>query len=320
MTSEKLIIQIEKKTQKTEGFYAELEVVVFSLEGEQSYQVKQWQDSSLRWRVEVAAAQESQHFICDGEQIWVYQPGLDDYYRIDADRGSLELAPPFMLTGYLAQLQQADSYTFNEEEDPSGHQIYNVTYAGRIPGETICLSLDQKTLFPRLVQTYLNEEPLNRITVKKLELNPTFEPNLFEFTAAAETEVTTQCLRKPLTLTEARENWPIPIFLPTYVPTGSSLFVISRSVEQEREQLILIYQGPKSFTLVQHPNAEVTIYRSATSSDVQIGQHTGLYQQNSDYSLATLWWSNEQSNFILTGSLPLQEMVKIARSLVPDGV
>jgi hypothetical protein len=53
---------------------------------------------------------------------------------------------------------------------------------------------------------------------------------------------------------------------------------------------------------------------------VQIGLRTGLYQQNSDHSLGTLWWSNEQNDFVLTGTLPCSEMIKIAASLKPEGV
>lgn len=306
--------------EKLESFYAELEVLVFSIEGEQSYQVKQWQTVKNCWRVEVTAAKEAQHFICDGEQIWVYQPGLDDFYRIDANRGAVELAPPFMLTGYLQQLQQADSFTFQGEQNFRGEMMYNVTYPGQLPGELVQLWLDKKTFFPIYIETYLHEQLLNRITVKKLELNPALSSELFEFSKAAESEVTTQCQQEPLTLAEAREGWPGSIFLPTYLPSGSSLFVITRTIEENCEHLILVYQGIKNFTLVQQPKTNENTYRSATTSQVQIGQRRGLYQQNSDHSLGTLWWSNEQSNFILTGSLPLSEMIKIADSLKPEGV
>lgn len=225
-----------------------------------------------------------------------------------------------MLTGYLQRLQQADSFTFKGEQDYQGEKMYNLSCAGQLPGETLQLWLDKKTFFPMLIETYLDEQLLNRITVKKLELNPPLPAELFKFSGEAESEVTTQCQREPLTLAEAREGWPGSIFVPTYLPTGSSLFVVTRTMEENREHLILVYQGHKNFTLIQQARADENIYCSAKTSKVQVGQRTGLYQQNSDRSLGTLWWSNEQSDFVLTGALPLSEMIEIAESLKPEGV
>jgi outer membrane lipoprotein-sorting protein len=320
VTGDKVLTQIEKKTAKLQSFYAELEVLVFSPAGEQSYHIKQWQAADNRWRVEVTAAAEAQHFICDGQQIWVYQLGIDDYYRIVAERGSLELAPPFMLTGYLQQLQQADAFTFAGTEELRGEKMYKIISSGQRSGETLHLWLDRKAFFPMFVETYLHEQLLNRITVKRLELNPQLQPELFEFSGTPESEVTAQCRQEQLTLAEAREGWPGSIFIPTYLPAGSSLFAVSRTVEENREHLILVYQGTWNFTLVQQPKTNESVYRSASTSQVQIGQRTGLYQQNSDHSLGTLWWSNEQNDFVLTGTLPCSEMIKIAASLKPEGV
>ena len=81
MNGNRLEQNATKKLEKLKGYYAEVEAVVFSLEGEQHYQVKQWFLAPSRWRVEVTTAAGEQVFICDGSQIYVYQTGFDDFYR-----------------------------------------------------------------------------------------------------------------------------------------------------------------------------------------------------------------------------------------------
>ncbi|NLZ93845.1 MAG: DUF4367 domain-containing protein [Firmicutes bacterium] len=320
VTSEKIIAQVEKKLQKLDSFYAQATVKVYSLAGEQTYHVSQWYKAPNCWRVEVTAAEERQYFICDGEHIWVYQPDINDYYRLDAERGSQEIAPPFMLTEYMKQLCQSNSQSFSREEELNGQKTYCLTCAGRLPGESIKLYLDKKTLFPKLVEIYLNEKIINHINIHKLEINPDLQDELFEYTKATGSEVIALCLREPLTLSEVKANWSLPVFVPTYLPQGSSLYTISRTTEHECERLIFVYRGLKKFTLIQQAKINDFVYRSSTAREVPIGTGNGLFQQNSDSSLNTLWWSNEQCDFILTGELPLVEMVKIAASLKPEGV
>ena len=315
LSEEEILPQIKRKLEQLDSYYAQLNVVVYSFEGEQAYQVKQWQEFPSRWRVEVQTHDEVQYFICDGKQIWVYQPGIDDYYRLDLSRNPGELAPPFMLSGYLNQLLTADNFNFGGEKELDGVTFYVVSFPGQMQGETIKLWLDKKTLFPLVVETFLDDKPLNRLDVKTLELNPEIEEKLFEFEAATEQQATTQCQYEQLTLEEASKGWPVPVFVPASLPEGSFLYVISRVPEQEREQLIFVYQGRKPFTLVQYPAADKKQFTAEAAQKLLVGSFEGFYRQNKSNDLATLCWSNGISDFILTGSLSESEMAVIASSL-----
>ncbi|NLM51975.1 MAG: DUF4367 domain-containing protein [Firmicutes bacterium] len=317
LTEEEILPQIERKLGQLDSYYAQLEVVVYSFEGEQVYQVKQWQEFPDRWRVEVQTHDEVQYFICDGKQIWLYQPGIDDYYRLDLTRNPGELAPPFMLSGYLNQLLAADNFNFGGEKELHGEPFYVVSYGGQMQGETVKLWLDKKTLFPLVVETFLDDKPLNRLQVKILEMNPKIEASLFEFKAAAEQQAASHCQYEQLTLEEAKKGWPVPVYVPSSLPEGSFLYVISRVPEAEREQLIFVYQGSKPFTLVQYPAAEKKEFAAEYAQKLHFAGREGFYWQNKSNDLATLCWSNGQSDFILTGSLPAEEMTAIASSLQP---
>lgn len=317
LSEEKLLPQVERKLEQLDGYYARLEVTVYSFEGEQAYQVEQWQEYPSRWRVEVQSQAEAQCFICDGKQIWIYQPGLDDYYRLDLQRNPNELAPPFMLSGYLQQLLAADAFTFGGERELDGVPFYVVSYAGQMQGETVKLWLDKKTLFPLVVETFLDDKPLNRLRVKTLELNPKLEASLFEFKAATEQQATIYCQYEQLTLEEASKGWPVPVFVPSALPEGSFLYVISRVPEPEREQLIFVYQGRKPFTLVQYPSAAAKVIDFVFAQKLYFAGYEGFFWRNKSNDLATLCWSNGQSDFILTGALSLKEMTGIAASLQP---
>ena len=141
------------------------------------------------------------------------------------------------------------------------------------------------------------------------------EAELFKFEAPAGAEVSAHCLTRPLSLEEARNEWPLPLFVPRYLPSGSRLFSITRSVEEEREQLILIYDGVKGFILVQRETINTPVHKTPGMQEVRIGQSLGLFQSNRLEDLNTLWWSNDTNDFVLSGSIPLEEMVKIAESL-----
>lgn len=317
VTEEKLLSQAERNVQKAKSYYAECEAVVFSMEGEQRYQIKQWQQAPSRWRVEVTAGNESQYFICDGSHIWVYQPGFADYYRIDAKQSGGELAPPFMLTGFLEQLQKAPSREFDGLQDCDGKKYYHVSYPGPLPGETVSLLIDPQTFFPHMAEITLDGKTVSRLLVYRLQLNPRLEDRLFEFTASSAQATSALCEILPLTLEEAQKGWPAPVYLPGYLPEGTSLYTLSRVLEETKEQLICIYQGSTAFTLVQSYDKTVPVIKNSKAYPVQIGEYTGSFQNNSTNDLAVLCWSGKDCSFIITGTLSESEMIKIALSLQP---
>jgi outer membrane lipoprotein-sorting protein len=317
MTGEGLEKNISRKLTKLDSYYAELEAEVFSTEGTQIYKIRQWMQKPGRWRVEVSSESVNQVFICDGEQIVVHQPGLEDYYRLDADDAK-GISPPFFLFSYLEQLLEAEELHFAGKRNEDGQKYYLVSFDGPHPDEIVSMRLDTRTLFPMLIESSLNDELLNRISCTLLDLRPEIPDELFTFEGNGEREVASHCLIQPLTLQEAQEIWPQPVYIPTYLPGGSFLFVISRGEENGTEQLVFIYQGESHFTIVQRPRTEATVYKSETTQEIAIGQALGYYHQNKSGELATLWWSNETTHFILTGTLSMEQMMQVATSLQPS--
>ncbi|HHX73733.1 MAG TPA: hypothetical protein GX699_02365 [Firmicutes bacterium] len=319
VTGEKLLPQIERRLAKLDGYTAECNVEIFTDESVQVYSVKQWHAFPSRWRVEVEAGEESQIFICDGRQIWVYQPSLGDYYRLEITETTRENAAPFLLYGYLQQLLEAESFTFRGEAELNGGAVYRVDYPGPLAGETVSLWLNRKSYLPEQMELSLEEKLLCRVKVKKSELNPDFSPDLFTFTPDGAGKVGAYCEIAPLTLEEAKKGWPGPVYLPAYLPGGTKLHAISRVLEAGREQLICVFRGDVPFTFIQAPANETGLFAGSRSREVVIGRNTGIYQQNAQDNLASLFWSADGRDFVLSGVLSLQELVKIAVSLFPDG-
>jgi outer membrane lipoprotein-sorting protein len=314
MTPERLLKSVEKKSSRLKGYYAELDAVVYSTEGEQKYTVRQWVDLPSRWRIEVDFASEQQVFICDGEQVWVYQPGLKEYYRFAANRAG-EVPPPFLLLSYLEEILKTQSLKLHGVEKKGRFNCYLVSHDGPGSGETTSIYLERKHLFPIFVETHYDKKLINRLSCTHLVLNPATEAELFKFEAPADAEVSAHCLTMPLSLEEARNEWPLPLFVPRYLPPGARLFSVTRSVDEEREQLILIYDGVKGFVLVQKETTNNPVHKAPGMQEVRIGGSTGLFQRNRLDDLNTLWWSNETNDFVLSGAIPIEEMVKIAESL-----
>lgn len=312
MTEESLPDDISGALEKTDGYYAELEATVVSAEGEQTYQIKQWMEAA-NWRVEVTSETASQIFICDGMQIYVYQPGIEDYYRLDANTAA-DIAPPFFLVNYLTRLLHAEGYTFEGRREQDGQQYDVVSFRAR-ENEEMRLWLNPQSHFPMIVETFLHGELLNRVVCTHLEVNPSISSELFSFNAVEDREVNSSCQVSPISIDEAHESWPYPVYTPEYLPEGSFLFLISRSEDKDVQQLLFIYKGKHHFTLVQSPNTDMHPHLSEATEEVTIGENLGYYHPNLNDDLATLWWSNETTTFILTGNLPQEEMVHVAQTL-----
>lgn len=314
MDGDRLEQKATQKLEKLKGYYAEVDAVVFSLEGEQHYQVKQWFLAPSRWRVEVTTAAGEQVFICDGSQIYVYQPGFNDFYRVDVNTEK-KLAAPFLLSGYLEQFIATKTLNFQGERNEDGQTYYLISYEHSASFvEKVQLWLDKKTFFPMKIETYIDDELISRIICSRLELTTKFDESLFKFESPGTGEVASYCLIRPLSLDEAGENWLHPVYVPEYVPSGCFLFVVSRGEENGKKQLILTYKGDHHFSLVQRSKGGPP-YQAEATRKVLIGSTTAYYHKNQTDDLATLWWSQQETDFILTGTLPLEEMVRIAFSI-----
>lgn len=318
VTGEKLLPQLERRLAKLDGYHAECDVEIFTEESVQVYGVKQWHAFPSRWRVEVEAGEESQVFICDGRQIWVYQPSLGDYYRLELTETTRESAAPFLLYGYLQQLLEAESFSFLGEAEINGGIVYRVDFPGPLAGEVISLWLNRKSFLPEQMELSLEGKLLCRVKVINCELNPAFSSDLFTFTPNGAGKVSAYCEIAPLTLEEAKKGWPGPVYLPAYLPGGARLHAVSRVEEAGREQLICVFRGEAPFTFVQAPAGGEGLFAGSRSRKVVIGKNTGFYQRNAQDNLASLFWSDGERDFALSGVLSLQELVKIAASLFPD--
>ncbi|MCW3490570.1 DUF4367 domain-containing protein [Dethiobacter alkaliphilus] len=317
MTAERLPEQVEEALGKAESYYAELEATVYSTEGEQYYRIKQWMEAPANWRVEVTSTTGTQVFICDGTQIYVYQPGIEDHYRLDADL-AVEVSPPFFLAGYLNRLLEAEEYSFEGQQEKDGQKYYVASFKGGRDDELVRLWLDRRSRFPVIVETFINDQLLSRVKCTTLQLKDKISPDLFQFSAQDQWELESHCLVEPMSLDEAQDSWPYPVYTPGYVPEGSFLFLISQSEEKQIPQLLFIYKGDYHFTVVQSPSTEKQPHLSEATQEVVINGITGYYHPNTSDELATLWWSNETISFVLSGSLPQEEMLQVAESMQTD--
>ena len=314
MTPDRLVNDITVKTSRLKSYYAELDVIVFSLEGKQDYRVRQWLQLPGLWRIEVDFNGQQQVFLCDGEDITVYQPGIKEYFRCKADKPH-EIHPPFMLFDYLKHIPEANSLQLLGSEKIDRHKYHIITSDGSLQGETVKMWLESKNLFPGFVEIYQDGILLNKITCTHLDLNPNIPSDLFTFSESEGNEVAHQCLIRPLSLSEAKREWMLPLYVPEYLPEGTKLFSITRTIEGEQEQLILVYDGRKSFTFVQREKSSNLVQLTPGLREVTIGNLEGYYQKNSLDDLNTLWWNNKTHDFILTGSISLEDMLLVADSL-----
>jgi len=317
VTPESLAGRVSRRTSGLQGYYAEVEAHVFSPGGEQRYHIRQWFKAPVQWRSEVDFDADRQIFLFDGEQVWIYQPGLDDYFRL-GDAWVREVSPPFFLLSYLEEMVLAPALRFEGQVEKDGSTLYVLSYPRPQTSETVRLWLGRKSLFPYMVETYRDGELQLRLTSNRLKLNPEFRPDLFTFKAPADSTAAAHYLIRPLTLEQARREWPLPVYLPAYLPPGTELMAISLSEERGHGLLLLTFGGQYPFTLVQRPANGTLPQRTSGMQDLFVGRSPAVALKNRLGGLHTLWWGNETSDFILSGSLSPGDLLRVAASLTAD--
>jgi outer membrane lipoprotein-sorting protein len=125
---------------------------------------------------------------------------------------------------------------------------------------------------------------------------------------ATVTEVTMESSR-PLTLEEAQMAVGFPLRRPTYLPSGVEFLV----AYQLDKNMALVYEGERSFTLVQGPSIGLVPHKDATLVSVFEQQATLVRDEEDGGMLLT--WREGDLQFSIAGSLSREELVRIAESL-----
>ncbi|UNC91430.1 LolA family protein [Candidatus Contubernalis alkaliaceticus] len=323
MSPEKLKGNIEKRMERVKTYHLKMEMEIFSPEALQVYSIEQWFQSPGKYRLEMSGGEARQVIISSGEDIWIYHPELKDYYRISEPLKE-ESHTPFLLSGFWNNLLNARELTIIGEERHDNSNFYILEV---IPQEQTShwfkeiIWLEKKKLVPFLIEVYDDQgSQVSEFRYQEIVINNDISPELFESDFSWE-EAQAQCQALSLTMEEVREAVDFPLKLPSYLPSGVQLDLITMSEEPGCRSVIFHYRGLSQFSLIQNGpvNREGELVETAAGVNavgaerVSVGDDYGFIRE--DQGINTLFWQFQEQIYIITGELEPVQMVKVASSL-----
>ncbi len=320
MTPDRIAHRIESKMEEIKSYHITGEVEIITPDTTQVYFLEQWFKEPDNYRLEMEGEDTSQVLVSAEGETWVYHPELEDYYRLSNYKEEVS-SPPFILSDFWNNMLDAADIKILEEEKIQGESIYvlKVTPLDQDPHwHREKVWLDKKKLIPRVIEVYDDQDILRRIfRYQEVSFNQEIKDEVF-CTNFPFKEASSECQAVQLSLEEAEDEFPFPILIPSFLPEGTELNLITLNQEQLFKAVILNYQGAEQFSIIQEAlpesGEEVEEVEVHTGSEkIPLGNRYGYYRE--DKGVNTLFWQSEEIRYIITGDLGMEKMVKVALSM-----
>lgn len=325
MSPERLAGNLEKRMGRVNTYQVKMEMEIVSTEAPRVYFLEQWFQSPDLYRLEMTGGDARQVIIGSGGNTWIYHPELKDYYKISSPHQE-ESQNPFLLSGFWENLIHARELNITGEETHGNNNFYLLEV---IPKEQTPqwfrekIWLEKKKLVPFIIEVYDDQGSLRTVfRYQEIILNEEIDPELFESDFSWE-EASAECQVLSLTLKEAKDAVDFPLQIPSYLPSGMELNLITLAEEPGHRSVIFHYRGSGQFSLIQQGlgREEEPVAAGAASNGVNIvgarrvplGEEHGFIRE--DGGITTLFWYTTEKKYIITGELEREQMIKVASSL-----
>ena len=330
-TTSEMIAQIQQAEAQVKDYHALVETVLTAPgSAERAFVQEIWQKGPDLLRTEVKEGpveMVGQVTVYNGQQVWFFDPLHNQVHLLPVEA-------PFHLAGRelgtvmwsaAEELLEQSTANYVGEETVAGQITHRIQLIAR-PGTDLFAALGEKPVSVWIDQKHNRrlkmEMPLpagTRYTmqVRTIEYNVDPPDSLFQFTSPpgarifAEEEVTKPPAMHQMDLEKAQETTGFPLLVPIYLPAGLS-FAQARVIEGGGS-VTLIYDGDEG-------SLSITEGQSSGTELPDIGQEVSLrgtlgrLRQLGDRSLS-LSWTEGDLVIHVSGTLPPEEMLDIARSL-----
>jgi len=198
------------------------------------------------------------------------------------------------------------------EEQILGRPVYTISLSPKgISTPLLKIWIDKKTYFTLRKEKYnLNGEPISLFYYKKIQFNKYFpRKRFYQELPSLPQNPETHPFQTYYSLEEIKRKINFSLSLPEYFPR--SYVFQEAELMGDRKTVKLIYtNGIDIVVLFQRPRIDVAMryHRELMFRGMKMRFREGIYGN-------TLVWSSSGKTFVLIGELPLDEMLKIARSM-----
>ncbi|NGQ96027.1 DUF4367 domain-containing protein [Brevibacillus sp. SYP-B805] len=312
-TPEDVVGDLGSTLEKMQGYKSNAVLTLQTGSTPQVYDVQVWYEKPTNYRVALTSKQRgiTQIILRNDEGVFVLTPHLNKSFRFQS--GWPENNGPLYLYETLARSVIEDNERRMEMDNKQYVFEVKANYSGNrsLTKQKIWMTEDFKPTKAEIMDSNMNT--LVEINFTDFVFNPEFDKDAFDkdrnMTTGAVTTIPAMA---------ANGQQPTPpdgqfgVIEPTYLPNGVKQAGIEAVKRQGERVVVLEYSGAYNYKLIEsRPNAATVSYEQGMPLD--LGFTIGVLTQDSG-NQRLLTWELDGVEFTLTGDLPEEEMVEVAKS------
>ncbi|OZM55766.1 DUF4367 domain-containing protein [Lottiidibacillus patelloidae] len=304
-TEEDVVVDIKEKLEKMSGYMTDAKMTLQTGETPQEYNVEVWHKKDKYYRVHLKSDKKKEHsqmILRNDEGVFVLTPALNKSFRFESSW------PENISLVYLYESLMSDILKDNEKKFKKVNDNYvfetKTNYTNKIlQYQEIVLTKDLKPVSVKVMDKEKNV--LVQVDFSNFKFSPKFDKDSFDL----QRNMTSAMDVEPMNMDDVH----FAIHYPVYEPQGTVLKEQKEVMNDQKQQVVLIYGGEKSFTLIQEKSKVLPAMSNVNEmngSPVDLGFVVGAM---TDTTLS--WTYNGIDFFLASEDLSQEEMISIARSV-----
>ncbi len=305
MSMNEVLGAIQKKSESLSGYKISGTMTIHTGKTPVQYDVQVWHKRPHYYRVTMENANQSvsQMILRNDDGVFVLTPSLNKSFRFQSDWPKNH-EQPYLLESIVNALIQDEGRMMESTEEGYVFKVKGNYRNQSMVAQQIAFS---KEMMP--LQAEIFDAEGNQLVVLKfndVQLNPTFPEDAF----SKEKNMQQQSMNSTGHIQNAQPM--MGVIHPSYLPDGVELLGVEQVERAEGDVFVLKYGGTYQFVVTEErPQAlqASTFYGTPVDLGSTIGVMTGTAQKS-------LHWTDNGVDYLLSGTLPEQEMLLVAQSLL----
>jgi outer membrane lipoprotein-sorting protein len=310
-SQEDVVASIEDKLTKMTGYKTDAKMTLQTGESPQVYNVEVWHKKDKYYRVHLKSDKKKEHnqmILRNDEGVFVLTPALNKSFRFQSDWPE-NISLVYLYESIMKDILNDKDRIFKKVDDKYVFET-KTNYTNKIlQYQKIILTKDLKPITVKVMDKEKNT--LVQVDFSNFTFNPSFDKGAFDL----QRNMTSASMDGEQLNNEELE---FSVYYPMYEPQGTMLEEQKEVMNNDMKQVILMYGGEKSFTLIQKKS---TVMPAMSSIDMMNGQPVDLgfvIGAMTDNSIS--WTFNGVDFFLASEELSQDEMISIARSVFGNSI
>lgn len=276
----------------------------------QEYDLEVWYKKPGLYRISLKSKQQNitQIILRNKDGVFVLTPHLNKSFRFQSNWPQNQ-PQVYLYESLVKDIETDEARTFERVNDQ-----YEFTVKANYPNQSLTtqkITFD-KELKPRKVEIMdANKNSLVQVDFTQFEFDFVFDEDAFDKDRNMQSALF-DSIPTFASLQEQASEQRFTVVRPSYIPKGNKLLNVQTSKGEDGEQIVLEYTGKYPFKLIENkPRAAEVILPAGEVVD--LGYTVGILS-NDIAEKPTLTWTYNGIEYHLTGSMPVNEMIEIARS------